>query len=348
MSRSLHGAKTLASRCRARLHIPAHCLRQGAQGTCADLGATYDERMETRSLDTSFSPVGRSVFDVLSASNAHLERACELGDGLRLAQWHNHDAATTYVAPGHHTVSVYLAGGFGTYLAERPSLRGSPGRVCVLPAEHESHWVVEGDLRFLHLYVSDVAWAERVIRLLDAEPRAVTLDERILVEDAALMGWAARLNAQVWVDTDARLKVDALSHDALDHLVLAAARPVLRSAAERPRGGLSASARHRVVEWIEAHLRDDFTIADLAAQAALSAFHFARMFRISMGVSPHVWVAQRRSARARELLRHTTLPLDQVAADCGYAHASHLVRRFRDAFGVTPAYYRQQQAGTIG
>ena len=301
-----------------------------------------------RTFDSSFNPAGRSVFDVLSASSAHLERACALGDGLRLAQWHNHDAATTYVAPGHHTLSVYLSGGFGTYLAERPTLRGSPGRVCVLPAQHESHWVVEGDLHFLHLYVSDVAWAERVVRLLDAEPRAVTLDERILVEDAALMRWAARLNTQSWADIDARLSVDALSHAVLDDLVLTAARPVVRSAAERPRGGLSAVARRRVVEWIETHLREDFTLADLAAQAALSEFHFARMFRVSMNVSPHVWVAQRRSARARELLRHTTLPLDQVAADCGYTHASHLVRRFRDAFGTTPAYYRRQQGSATG
>lgn len=298
--------------------------------------------MEIRTFDSSFNPAGRSVFDVLSASSAQLERACVLGDGLRLAQWHNHDAATTYVAPGHHTLSVYLSGGFGTYLAGQPALRGSPGRVCVLPAEHESNWVVEGDLRFLHLYVSDVAWAERVVRLLDAEPRAVTLDERILVEDAALMNWAARLSAQTWSEVDARLKVDALSHAVLDDLVLAAARPVRRSAAQRPRGGLSALARQRVVEWIETHLSERFTLADLAAQAALSEFHFARMFRVSMGVSPHAWVAQRRSARARELLRRTTLPLDQVAADCGYAHASHLVSRFREVFGATPAGYRQQ------
>lgn len=57
----------------------------------------------------------------------------------------------------------------------------------------------------------------------------------------------------------------------------------------------------RVVDWIEAHLAESFTLADLAAQAALSEFHFARMFRVSMGVTPHTWVAQRRFARARPM-----------------------------------------------
>ena len=287
-------------------------------------------------------PVGRRVYEVLSDCGARLERACELGDGLRLAQWYNHDDAPVYSAPGHHTLSVYLAGGFGTYLAEQPGLRGSPGRVCILPAEHESHWIVEGELRFLHLYVSDLAWAERVVRLLDAEPRAVTLDERIYVEDAALSQWARMLAGARWQGADERLRIDSASHAVLDRLLLAAARPVQRDAARRPSGGLSAAARRRVVDWIEAHLADDFTLADLAAQAVLSEFHFARMFRVSLGVTPHAWVAQRRLARACALLSVRRQPLEQVAAACGYANASHLSRRFRAALRMTPAQYRDR------
>ena len=44
----------------------------------------YDCTMETALPDST----GRSVYDVLSASRAMLERSCALGDGLRLAQWH--------------------------------------------------------------------------------------------------------------------------------------------------------------------------------------------------------------------------------------------------------------------
>ena len=289
---------------------------------------------------------GRRVYEVLSACGARLERACELGDGLRLAQWYNHDDAPVYSAPGHHTLSVYLAGGFGTYLAEQPDLRGSPGSVCILPAEHESHWIVEGDLRFLHLYVSNLAWADRVVRLLDGEPRAVTLSERIYVADAGLSAWARLLAGEPWQGADARLRINAQSHAVLDRLVLAAARPAQRAVALGARGGLAAGARRRVIDWVEAHLAESFTLADLAAQAALSEFHFARMFRVSMGVTPHAWVAQRRLARACELLSERRpaaahLPLEQVAAACGYANASHLSRRFRAALGLTPAQYRQ-------
>lgn len=297
--------------------------------------------METALPDST----GRCVYEVLSASRALLERSCALGDGLRLAQWYNHDDSPRYADPGHHTVSVYLAGGFGTYPAKRPNLRGSPGRICILPAEHESQWIVEGDLRFLHLYVSDLAWAERVVRLIDAEPRAVTLEERILEEDTDLLQWARLLASEHWTSAESRLLMNSASHDALDHLVLAAARPAQRSAALRPRGGLSAPARRRVIEWVEAHLSESFTLADLAAQAALSEFHFARMFRVSMGVTPHAWVAQRRFARACSLLSRRQsegIPLEQIATACGYANASHLNRRFQEVLSVTPTRYRSR------
>lgn len=283
---------------------------------------------------------GPHVFDVLSECHARLERSARLGDGLLLAEWSNRDSAPSYHAPGHHTVSVYLAGGFGTHLAAQPGRRGAPGRICLMPAENDFQWIVEGSLRFLHLYVSDRAWAERVVRLLDAEPRAVTLAERIFAEDPVLAGWASMLAGHRWDSPDARLAANSASHAALDHLVLAAAKPVQRSAALRPRGGLSAQARRRVSEWIEAHLQEDLTLADLAAQAALSEFHFARMFRVSMGVTPHVWIAQRRFARACEVLQRTDLPLEQVAAACGFTHASHLHRRFQEEFGMTPRAFR--------
>lgn len=287
---------------------------------------------------------GRSIYEVLSASHAQLERSCALGDDLRIAQWYNHDDAPRYAEPGHHTISVYLAGGFGTYPTIRPDLRGSPGRICILPAEHESRWIVEGDLRFLHLYVSNIAWAERVVRLIDAEPRAVTLGERILEEDTNLAHWASQLANEQWVSAESRLLMNSASHAVLDHLVLAAARPLQRSAALRPRGGLSAVARRRVVDWIETHLAESFTLAELAEQAALSEFHFARMFRVSMGITPHAWVAQRRFARACALLspRSTDFySLDHIASACGYASASHLNRRFREELGITPTRFRQ-------
>lgn len=288
------------------------------------------------------------VFDVLSQSRARLEREAELGDALRLAQWANRDDSTHYRQPGHHTLSVYLEGGRGTHPVGQPGNTGAPGRFCVLPAEHESHWQIEGRLRFVHLYVSDQAWADRVVRLLDAEPRAITLNPHIFGEDPGLARWAAQVATLDWADTDGRLQAHLLSHGALDHLVLLAASPRQRAAAGRAGGGLASAARRRVLEHVQAHLDgacDTLSLSRLAGLAQLSEFHFARMFRVSMGCTVHQWITQRRLARAQLLLADERLPLAEVAAACGFASASHLSQAFRARLGATPRQFGRALGG---
>ncbi|HEY9110121.1 MAG TPA: helix-turn-helix transcriptional regulator [Roseateles sp.] len=290
---------------------------------------------------TAATTADQPVFDVLGRSSARRERELALADGLRLVQWRNQGGRMDYQRPGHHTLSVYLQGGHDTHLIETPRETGRPGCHCVLPAEHESRWNVAGPLRFVHLYLSSDAWGHRIVRLLDAEPRAITLEQRIFGEDALLASWAQGVAARDWQDPTERLRIDSLSQAALDHLVLQAAKPRQREKAERAAGGLSGAARRRVLAFVDAHLDSaDLSLPRLAAEAHLSEFHFARMFRVSMGCSVHDWVSSRRLERARALLRGTALPLADVAAACGYAGASHLSRHVKAATGATPGQLR--------
>lgn len=290
---------------------------------------------------TAAATADQPVFDVLGRSSARRERELALSDGLRLVQWHNRGGRMDYQRPGHHTLSVYLQGGHDTHLVETPRETGRPGCHCVLPAEHESRWNIAGPLRFVHLYLSSDAWGHRIVRLLDAEPRAITLEQRIFGEDATLAAWAQGVAARDWADPAERLRIDALSQAALDQLVLQAARPRQREKAERAAGGLSGAARRRVLAFVDAHLDSaDLCLPRLAAEAHLSEFHFARMFRVSMGCSVHDWVSARRLDRARALLRGTALPLADIAAACGYAGASHLSRHVKAVAGATPGQLR--------
>lgn len=297
------------------------------------------------------------VFGVLARSRAALERQAHLGDGLHTAQWRNAHDHTHYRQPGHHTVSVYLQGGHDTRFVGDPAAcqgaEGGPGRFCVLPAEHESAWAVGQPFRFVHLYVSPLAWADRVVRLLDAEPCALTLQQQVFGLDPLLHAWALRVQALDWACPLQRLAAQVASHAALDHLLLQAARPRQRESAQRVRGGLSAVARRRVLEAVDAALAQGQTpgLAELAGHAHLSEYHFARMFRVSLGCSVADWVAQRRLVRARALLQAPArgtrrLSLDDVAQRSGFAHASHLVRAFRQHLGVTPGGFRQWWAAT--
>lgn len=299
-------------------------------------------------LPTSARTAPQRVDQVLAHSRARAERRSGLGDGLELVQWHNAHDRTHYRQPGHHTLSVYLEGGWETREQGVRGSVGSPGCHCLLPAEHESRWDIGAPQRFIHLYWSGSAWADRVVRLLDAEPRSLSLQTRIFAQDDGLAAWARQIAALDWQDPLQRLQAQALSHQALDRLLLQAATPAQRSAALRPKGGLSSAVRRDLLDYVDAYLdapTEALSLATLAARAHLSEFHFARMFRVSMGCSVQDWIGLQRLQRARALLQRADgPPLAEVARRCGYASASHLNQQIRRAFALTPGQLRATAA----
>ena len=109
-------------------------------------------------------------------------------------------------------------------------------------------------------------------------------------------------------------------------------------------GGLSPFVLRNVLAFIEENLGQPLTLAELAAQAALSEYHFARMFRQSTGLAPHQYVMHRRMVKAKELVQHTSIPLTDIALACGFNSASHFSNRFRSATGMTPSQLRAASA----
>jgi len=102
----------------------------------------------------------------------------------------------------------------------------------------------------------------------------------------------------------------------------------------------------RAVRMIEDRPADALTIAGLACEAGLSAFHFLRTFEKLTGVTPHQYLrrARLRAAAAALLIDGPARILD-VALDAGFGDVSNFNHAFRAEFGVSPKLYRRQRAG---
>lgn len=105
-------------------------------------------------------------------------------------------------------------------------------------------------------------------------------------------------------------------------------------------GGLPQWQLRQVLAYIDANLEADIKLADLAQLLDLSPFHFSRLFKQSLGVSPYQYLIRQRVERAKLLLRQTGDRITDIAFQCGFSSHSHLTKQFRQVTGVTPRVYR--------
>ena len=106
------------------------------------------------------------------------------------------------------------------------------------------------------------------------------------------------------------------------------------------RAGLPPDKLNSVLGYIDESLGESLKVRELAERVGLSQFHFARMFRRSVGRPPHGYLTDLRMERARRLLRDTDLPLARVATLVGYQTQAHFTGVFHRRLGMTPGSYR--------
>jgi AraC-like DNA-binding protein len=148
----------------------------------------------------------------------------------------------------------------------------------------------------------------------------------------------------------ARARIDGEPGIGLDELALAFVARLIGAAGDRTRAGSTPAPadRRRAIEaalWLDDHASEDVALADAAAIAGLSAFHFLRVFARVVGATPHQYLLRARLRRAARLLASDDRSISDVALDSGFADLSNFVRTFGRAAGVSPRRFRAAARG---
>ena len=104
---------------------------------------------------------------------------------------------------------------------------------------------------------------------------------------------------------------------------------------------------HDAAAFLLEHAAEAVGLEDAARVAGLSPFHFLRVFRRELGVTPHRFLVLERLRRAQALLRGTELSVTEVALAAGFGDLSHFQNTFRAQVGVTPGRYRRGGAAGL-
>jgi AraC family transcriptional regulator len=116
---------------------------------------------------------------------------------------------------------------------------------------------------------------------------------------------------------------------------------------ERSTASVDVAAIGRAIAYIEDNPDRAISLRELAAAAGLSRFHFSRVFKRHLGLSPARYVERARIEQAKALIVDAQMPLVSVAHAVGFADQSHFSRRFRFHEGRTPAAFAREQARGI-
>lgn len=107
--------------------------------------------------------------------------------------------------------------------------------------------------------------------------------------------------------------------------------------------GLSKARLNQVKEYINEHLNWDLRLTELSTIAQLSPYHFLRLFKQHVGITPHQYILQQRVERAKQFLQHSKLSIAEIAVRTGFSDQSHLTRYFKRRFDVTPKQLLQSR-----
>lgn len=216
-----------------------------------------------------------------------------------------------------------------------------PGMINITPAHCESRHVWRGSCgtKLLQVFVGNELLARAAREVFGRDPAGMALEPRLCTRDPTLAQIGNLLLGELQAQQPAeKLFVESLANAFAIQLLRDHACG--RKVEPRIDRGLPRPKLRRVVEYIEARLEEDISLEQLAQLAGYSTFHFTRLFKTATGRSPHRYVIEARIARARELLKDSSIPTAEIAYKTGFSSQSHFTTAFRKRVGVTPRVFR--------
>jgi AraC-like DNA-binding protein len=158
-----------------------------------------------------------------------------------------------------------------------------------------------------------------------------------LVQDAES---ACSLSALLQGSLDGSLTGEGFVNQAVEWVRALVNKPTVRRALPAGTNG-TGTPIERARAYLQAHATEPLVLADLVGVAGVTTSHFVRSFSRKIGLPPKSYQTQIRLARARRLLAEGK-PATWVAYECGFADQSHLSRRFKEFYGLTPGAFQAQ------
>jgi AraC family transcriptional regulator len=229
----------------------------------------------------------------------------------------------------------------------RQTTSGRRGSLWIVPAGMREDFVnVQRPAHdCLHIFLPAKPFADCIVQDLDMDPARVRLRYEAVSYDPFVEQIALAISQELDSETSSgRLLIESLGHSLSAYLLHRYSESAVNA---KPYSDSVRPMDHRrlarVLEFIDVHIDESFTVSEMAAVACMSPAHFARSFKARTGQSPHQFVSRKRLELAERMLLDPYRPMSEIALSTGFSSQSNFSRAFRNVSGMSPGDYWASQ-----
>ncbi|HWP45012.1 MAG TPA: AraC family transcriptional regulator [Blastocatellia bacterium] len=238
-----------------------------------------------------------------------------------------------------HTVTAILRGRMDVTVGNA-SFTALEGQTLLTEAA-VTHSGTGSEVEFISVGIDPVLLSELASEIGLARASADMTFRTSLTADENIVAIARTVAAEISSSRPGlREMLDALLRQLAIHLLRTHLTLRKPDRIELSRAGPVDRRLRRAIEFMHDNYSRELMLEEIASAAYLSEYHFARMFKLITGVTPHLYLANLRLERARKLLVETSHPISEIAAMVGYQSQSHFTKLFKSVTGVTPRAFR--------
>ena len=97
-----------------------------------------------------------------------------------------------------------------------------------------------------------------------------------------------------------------------------------------------------ILSYIQQNFCSPISLQELSKVFHLSEKYISRYFKEQFELTLTQYITHLRLSKARHLLISTTLPITEIALQCGFSNVSYFIRTFKEIYRLSPLKYRKQ------
>lgn len=111
---------------------------------------------------------------------------------------------------------------------------------------------------------------------------------------------------------------------------------------ERKKQNMQLDRLSHITNYIQVNYREDLTLEGVARIFGFSPAYLSRMFQKYAGINYKTYVLELRTEAGYRLLMNTSMPVGEIALECGFPDSRSFAKSFRRRYGMPPAEYRKR------